>query len=62
VSFAGLTTNLAENSSGRNQRCRRMARIIGRGFSFDDVLIVPKYNKILSRKDVSLKTKVTRNY
>ncbi len=39
-----------------------MARIIGRGFSFDDVLIVPKYNKILSRKDVELKTKVTRNY
>ncbi|MCL5018240.1 MAG: IMP dehydrogenase [Candidatus Pacearchaeota archaeon] len=39
-----------------------MARIIGKGFSFDDVLIVPKYNKILSRKDVDLKTKVTRNY
>jgi len=39
-----------------------MARIIGRGFSFDDVLIVPKYNKILSRKDVDLKTRVTRNY
>jgi len=39
-----------------------MARIIGKGFSFDDVLMVPKYNKILSRKDVELKTKVTRNY
>src|SRR3989344_519246 len=39
-----------------------MARIIGRGFSFDDVLIVPKYNKVFSRKDVSLKTKVTRNH
>jgi IMP dehydrogenase len=39
-----------------------MARIIGRGVSFDDVLIVPKYNKILSRKDVELKTRVTRNY
>lgn len=39
-----------------------MARIIGKGFSFDDVLIVPKYNKILSRKDVDLKTRVTRNY
>jgi IMP dehydrogenase len=39
-----------------------MARIIGKGFSFDDVLIVPKYNKILSRRDVELKTKVTRNY
>jgi IMP dehydrogenase len=39
-----------------------MARIIGKGFSFDDVLIVPKYNKILSRKNVDLKTKVTKNY
>ena len=39
-----------------------MARIIGRGLSFDDVLIVPKYNKIASRRDVELKTRVTRNY
>lgn len=39
-----------------------MARIIGKGFTFDDVSIVPKYNKILSRKDVELKTRVTRNY
>ena len=39
-----------------------MARIIGKGFSFDDVLIVPKYNKILSRRDVILKTHITRNY
>ncbi len=39
-----------------------MARIIGKGYSFDDVLIVPKYNKVLSRKDVLFKTKVTRNY
>jgi IMP dehydrogenase len=39
-----------------------MARIIGEGFSFDDVLIVPKYNKIFSRKEVKFKTKVTRNY
>ncbi len=39
-----------------------MARIMGKGFSFDDVLIVPKYNKILSRRDVELKTRVTRNY
>ncbi len=39
-----------------------MARIIGKGYSYDDVLIVPKYNKILSRRDVKLKTKVTRNY
>ena len=39
-----------------------MARIIGKGYSFDDVLIVPKYNTVLSRKDVSFKTKVTKNY
>jgi len=39
-----------------------MARIIERGFSFDDVLIAPKYNKILSRREVNFKTKVTRNY
>ncbi|MEK6840378.1 MAG: IMP dehydrogenase [Nanoarchaeota archaeon] len=39
-----------------------MARIIGRGHSFDDVLIVPKYNKVPSRKDVSFKTRVTKNY
>ncbi len=39
-----------------------MARIIGSGYSFDDVLIVPKYNKVFSRKNVSFKTKVTKNY
>jgi IMP dehydrogenase len=39
-----------------------MARIIGKGYSFDDVLIVPKYNKILSRKDVSFETQVTKNH
>jgi len=39
-----------------------MARIIGKGFSFDDVLIVPKYNKILSRREVNFRTKVTKNY
>lgn len=39
-----------------------MARIITRGYSFDDVLIVPKYNRILSRRDVSFQTQVTRNY
>lgn len=39
-----------------------MARITGKGYSFDDVLIIPKYNKIFSRKDVSLKTQVTKNY
>ena len=39
-----------------------MARIIGKGYSYNDVLIVPKYNKVLSRRDVNLKTRVTRNY
>lgn len=39
-----------------------MARIIGKGYSFEDVLIIPKYNKIISRKGVSMKTKVTKNY
>lgn len=39
-----------------------MARIIGRGFSFNDVLVVPKYNKIASRKEVNFQTKVTKNY
>lgn len=39
-----------------------MARIITRGYSFDDVLIIPKYNRILSRRDVSFQTQVTTNY
>lgn len=39
-----------------------MARIIGRGLSFNDVLIVPKYNKIASRKEVNFQTKVSKNY
>lgn len=39
-----------------------MARVIGRGYDFDDVLIVPKYNKIKSRQDVSFRTRVTKNY
>tara|TARA_Y100000310_G_C20694211_1_gene824336 strand:- start:3096 stop:4136 length:1041 start_codon:yes stop_codon:yes gene_type:complete len=39
-----------------------MARIIDKGYSFDDVLIVPKYNKIRSRRNVEFKTKVTKNY
>jgi IMP dehydrogenase len=39
-----------------------MARIIGKGYSFDDVLIIPKYNKVASRKDVNFKTKVTKNH
>jgi IMP dehydrogenase len=36
-----------------------MARIINKGYSYDDVLIVPKYNKIASRREVSFKTKVS---
>ncbi|KKL76455.1 hypothetical protein LCGC14_2044700, partial [marine sediment metagenome] len=39
-----------------------MARITGKGYSYDDVLIIPKYNKVISRRDVELKTKITRNY
>ncbi len=39
-----------------------MARILGKAYSFDDILIVPKYNKIKSRKEVVFRTKVTRNY
>lgn len=39
-----------------------MARIIGKGYSFDDVLIAPKYNRIISRRDVSFQTQVTKNY
>ena len=39
-----------------------MARIVGKGYSFDDVLMIPKYNKINSRKEVSFRTRVTRNY
>lgn len=39
-----------------------MARIIGHGYSFDDVLIVPKYNKIVSRRDVDFHTQVTKNH
>lgn len=39
-----------------------MARIIAKGYSYDDVLIVPKYNKIASRREVNFKTKVTKNH
>lgn len=39
-----------------------MARIIGRGYSFDDVLMVPKYNRIISRRDVNFQTQVTKNH
>lgn len=39
-----------------------MARILNRWLDFDDVLIRPKYNKILSRKDVKFETQVTKNH
>lgn len=39
-----------------------MARVIERGLSFDDVLIIPRYNKIPSRKLVNFRTKVTRRF
>ena len=39
-----------------------MARIIGEGYSYNDVLITPKYNKINSRREVNFKTKVTKNF
>lgn len=39
-----------------------MARILGRAFTFDDVSIIPEYNRVLSRKDVDLTTRVTKNY
>lgn len=39
-----------------------MAKIIGRGYSFNDVLIIPKYNRIISRLDVNFETQVTKNY
>jgi IMP dehydrogenase len=39
-----------------------MARIIGKAHAYDDVSLIPLYNKIASRKDVSFRTKVTRNH
>lgn len=39
-----------------------MARILNKWLDFDDVLIRPRYNKILSRKDVNFETQVTRNH
>ncbi|GJM60031.1 MULTISPECIES: guanosine monophosphate reductase [Persicobacter] len=35
---------------------------IKKAYSFDDVLIVPKYNTIKSRRDVSFRTRVTKNH
>ncbi len=34
----------------------------GRGLTFDDVLLVPRHSQISSRRDPSLKTRITRNY
>ncbi|HKK54411.1 MAG TPA: guanosine monophosphate reductase [Patescibacteria group bacterium] len=39
-----------------------MARITAKGYSFNDVLIVPKYNKIASRREVNFQTQITKNY
>lgn len=38
-----------------------MKKTINRGLTFDDVLLIPKKSNIYSRKDVSLKTKLTKN-
>lgn len=39
-----------------------MARIIGKGYAYDDVLQVIKYSAIDSRTIIDFKTKVTKNY
>lgn len=39
-----------------------MARIIGKAYAYDDVSLVPKYNKVKSRADVNFQTQVTRNH
>jgi len=39
-----------------------MARIIGKGYAYDDVLQVIKYSNIPTRKNIDFKTKVTKNY
>ena len=31
------------------------------GYSYDDILVKPKYSEIASRNDVQLKTKLTKN-
>ncbi len=38
-----------------------MKNIIKRGLTFDDVLLIPKKSNIYSRKEVSLKTKLTKD-
>ena len=39
-----------------------MSRIVSKGYDFNDVLIVPKYNKVLSRRNVSFETNVTKRH
>ncbi len=39
-----------------------MARIVKKAYSYDDVLIMPKYNTVTSRKDVDFSTQVTKNF
>jgi IMP dehydrogenase len=39
-----------------------MSKILEKGYSFDDVLLVPRYNSVPSRKNVSFSTKFTKNY
>ena len=39
-----------------------MSKIIGKGYDFSDVLIVPKYNRVLSRSSVTFHTQVSTNY
>jgi len=38
-----------------------MKLIEEKGLTFDDVLLAPRYNEIESRKNVSLKTKLTKD-
>ncbi len=38
-----------------------MAKIIGKGLTYDDVLLVPQKSAIRSRSNVSLRSKLTRH-
>jgi IMP dehydrogenase len=39
-----------------------MAKIINKGYSYDDVLIVPKYSELASRRDVKFETRISKNF
>lgn len=39
-----------------------MEKRIRKGYAFDDVLIIPKYSPLNSRREVSTKTRVTKNF